>query len=48
MEEHYKILDELVKRNRFDVRLIYNTNFTHTKLKNNSVFEYWKLFTLQS
>jgi len=44
MEEHYKILDELVKRNRFDVRLIYNTNFTHTKLKNNSVFEYWKLF----
>jgi|688.fasta_scaffold187828_2 radical SAM protein with 4Fe4S-binding SPASM domain len=45
MEEHYKILDELVSRKRFDVRLIYNTNFTHTKLKNNSVFEYWKLFT---
>lgn len=44
MEEHYNILDELVKRNRFDVRLIYNTNFTHTKLKDNSVFEYWKLF----
>jgi len=45
MEEHYKILDELVSRKRFDVRLVYNTNFTHTKLKNNSVFEYWKLFT---
>jgi MoaA/NifB/PqqE/SkfB family radical SAM enzyme len=44
MEEHYKILDELVKRKRFDVRLIYNTNFTHTDLKGNSVFEYWKQF----
>ena len=44
MEEHYHILDELVKRKRFDVRLIYNTNFTHTDLKGNSVFEYWKQF----
>jgi radical SAM protein with 4Fe4S-binding SPASM domain len=44
MEEHYKILDELVRRERFDVRLIYNTNFTHTDLKGQSVFEYWKLF----
>jgi MoaA/NifB/PqqE/SkfB family radical SAM enzyme len=44
MEEHYRILDELVKRKRFDVRLVYNTNFTHTDLKGNSVFEYWKQF----
>lgn len=44
MEEHYKILDELVRRKKFDVRLIYNTNFTHTNLKDKSVFEYWKLF----
>jgi organic radical activating enzyme len=44
MEEHYRILDELVRRRRFDVRLIYNTNFTHTDLKGRSVFEYWKLF----
>ena len=44
MEEHYHILDELVKRGRFDVRLIYNTNFTHTDLKGRSVFEYWKQF----
>ena len=44
MEEHYRILNELVKRGRFDVRLIYNTNFTHTDLKGNSVFEYWKQF----
>ena len=44
MEEHYNILEELVRRKRFDVRLIYNTNFTHTKLKGKSVFEYWKQF----
>jgi MoaA/NifB/PqqE/SkfB family radical SAM enzyme len=44
MEEHYRILDELVQRKRFDVRLIYNTNFTHTDLKGNSVFEYWRQF----
>ena len=44
MEEHYRILEELVRRGRFDVRLIYNTNFTHTDLKGRSVFEYWKQF----
>lgn len=44
MEEHYHILDELAKRGRFDVRLIYNTNFTHMDLKGKSVFEYWKQF----
>jgi organic radical activating enzyme len=44
MEEHYQILDELVRRERFEVKLIYNTNFTHTDLKGKSVFEYWKLF----
>jgi radical SAM protein with 4Fe4S-binding SPASM domain len=44
MEEHYNILEELLKRGRTDVRLIYNTNFTHTDLKGNSVFEYWKQF----
>ena len=44
MEEHYRILDELMRRERFDVRLIYNTNFTHTDLKGQSVFEYWRKF----
>jgi radical SAM protein with 4Fe4S-binding SPASM domain len=44
MEEHYNILQELLRRGRTDVRLIYNTNFTHTDLKGQSVFEYWKQF----
>jgi MoaA/NifB/PqqE/SkfB family radical SAM enzyme len=44
MEEHYRILEELERRERFDVRLIYNTNFTHVKLKDRVVFDYWKKF----
>ena len=44
MEEHYNILDELSRRGLYQVRLIYNTNFTHTNLKDRSVFEYWKKF----
>ena len=44
MEEHYHILEELERRERFDVRLIYNTNFTHVKLKDRWVFDYWKKF----
>ena len=45
MDEHYRILEELERRGRFDVRLIYNTNFTQTRLKNRSVFDYWKKFS---
>lgn len=44
MKEHYNILDELERRNRYDVKLIYNTNFTHIKLKERTVFDYWKRF----
>jgi sulfatase maturation enzyme AslB (radical SAM superfamily) len=44
MDEHYNILDELERRERFDVRLIYNTNFTNVRLKDRWVFDYWKKF----
>ena len=44
MEEHYRILKELVKREMFDVRLIYNTNFSRLALKNDNVLDYWRLF----
>ena len=44
MEEHYLILEELERRGRFDVRLIYNTNFTQTRLKDRTVFDYWRKF----
>lgn len=44
MEEHYRILKELVKREMFDVRLQYNTNFSRLNLKNEDVLDYWGLF----
>ena len=44
MEEHYRILKELVKREMFDVKIIYNTNFSRLNLKDEDVLDYWKLF----
>ena len=44
MQEHYNILKELVKRERFDVKLIYNTNFNETLYKDLDVLDYWGLF----
>jgi radical SAM protein with 4Fe4S-binding SPASM domain len=44
MDEHYRLLQELVKQERFDVRLIYNTNFSRMNLKDEDVLDYWKLF----
>jgi radical SAM protein with 4Fe4S-binding SPASM domain len=44
MEEHYWILKELVKREMFDVKLIYNTNFSRLHLKDDNVLDYWRLF----
>ena len=44
MDEHYRILEELERRGRFDVRLIYNTNFTQVQLKDRVVFDLWRRF----
>lgn len=44
MDEHYRILEELQRREMFHVRLLYNTNFTQVKLKNRFVFDYWRQF----
>ena len=44
MQEHYNILKELVKRERFDVKLIYNTNFNETLYKDLDVLDYWGMF----
>jgi sulfatase maturation enzyme AslB (radical SAM superfamily) len=44
MEEHYRVLKELVRRELFDVRLVYNSNFSELDFKDESVLELWKLF----
>jgi MoaA/NifB/PqqE/SkfB family radical SAM enzyme len=42
MEEHWQILDMLVKHKRFDVRLSYNTNASTLKHGKKNVLDYWK------
>lgn len=44
MEEHYRILNWLIKHKKFDVQLRYNTNFSITSFQGQSVFELWKKF----
>jgi len=44
MEEHYRLLNELIKRGRTDVRLIYNTNFSQLTYKKTNVLELWREF----
>lgn len=44
MDEHYRILEELERREMWHVRLIYNTNFTQVRLRDRYVFDYWKKF----
>jgi radical SAM protein with 4Fe4S-binding SPASM domain len=44
MEEHFWILKELAAREMFDVKLIYNTNFSRLHLKDDNVLDYWQLF----
>jgi organic radical activating enzyme len=44
MEEHYRLLKELVRQERFDVKIIYNTNFSRLNLKDEDVLDYWRLF----
>lgn len=44
MEEHYRLLNELVDRKLFHVRLVYNTNFSKLAYKDQNVLELWKLF----
>ena len=43
-EEHYRILEELERRQKFNVKLIYSTNLTISRLGSKSIFDYWKKF----
>ena len=44
MEEHYRLIKELISRGRTDVKLIYNTNFSELKFKGESVLDLWNQF----
>lgn len=44
IEEFWYMLEELDHRQRYDVKLSYNTNLTQYKLKGRSIFDIWKKF----
>jgi radical SAM protein with 4Fe4S-binding SPASM domain len=44
MDEHYQVLEELEKRQLFDIQLRYNTNFSNLNFKDKSILEIWKKF----
>jgi MoaA/NifB/PqqE/SkfB family radical SAM enzyme len=44
IKDHYKILELLIKHEKFDVVLRYNTNGTTISLGDKNVIEYWKYF----
>lgn len=44
MEEHYEFLEKLIARKRFDVKLMYNTNFSKLEFKSWKAIELWKNF----
>jgi MoaA/NifB/PqqE/SkfB family radical SAM enzyme len=44
MEDFYQIVDELDRRGRHDVELVYNINMTKSSLLGRSIFDLWKNF----
>jgi radical SAM protein with 4Fe4S-binding SPASM domain len=45
MEEHYKILDLLLKHNKSDIKINYNTNLTQLSYKKYNIVDYWEKFS---
>ena len=46
MPEHWQILDKLVEKKRFDVKLSYNTNCSTLEYSKKNVIDYWKQWEL--
>jgi radical SAM protein with 4Fe4S-binding SPASM domain len=46
MPEHWQILDKLVEKKRFDVKLSYNTNCSTLEYGKKNVINYWKQWEL--
>lgn len=43
-DEHYRVLERLIKEGRTDVRIRYSTNFSSLKYKQYDIIELWKHF----
>lgn len=44
-EEHYILLEEMIRRKRTNIKLRYNTNLSNFKFKNKDLLGLWKHFT---
>jgi len=44
MPEHYKIIKTLIDAKRFEVKIVYNTNFMKLEYGKRNILEDWKLF----
>lgn len=44
MEEHYLLLEEMIRQKRTDIQLRYSTNFSNLKFKNKDLIGLWKQF----
>jgi hypothetical protein len=44
-EEHYVLLEEMIRSNHTDIQLRYNTNLSNLKFKDKDLLELWKHFT---
>lgn len=44
MEQHYRLLDLLIKNNKTSIHLRYNTNLSLLNFKSKNVLDYWKHF----
>jgi organic radical activating enzyme len=44
-EEHYILIEEMIRKNRTDILLRYNTNLSNLKFKNKDLIGLWKHFT---
>lgn len=43
-EEHYILLEEMIRQKRTDIKLRYNTNLSNFKFKNKDILSLWKHF----
>lgn len=43
-EEHYILLEEMIKQNRTDIKLNYNSNISNLKFKGKDLLELWRQF----
>jgi radical SAM protein with 4Fe4S-binding SPASM domain len=44
IDQFYQIVEELDRRGKHNIELVYNTNMTRSSLKNKSIFDTWKNF----